>query len=103
MDKRNTRSLNAPGIFLFAPTSDPSVFIEEQREGYIRYRSLDGRRWGIEGTCDHRGDCLVGAVIDGEYVDSIERAHELALAYTGLDSPVTPEFSGCCPLKGKWL
>ena len=85
------------------PTVDPHVQIEEQRDGYVRYTSDDGRRWEVLGTCDHRGDCLIGAVIDGEVVETPERARELAVAYTGLDVPVTPKFEGCCPLRGRWL
>lgn len=85
------------------PTADPDIQIEERREGYIRYRHADGRRWEVRGTCDQRGDCLVGAVIDGETVTTLERAHELALAYVGPDAPVTPGFKGCCPLIGEWL
>lgn len=65
----------------------------------MRYRRLtDGRRWEVHGKCDKRGNCLVGAVIDGEQVTTIEHARELAAGYTGPDSPVTPEFKGCCPL-----
>lgn len=79
------------------PTSDPFVWIEEQGVGWVRYRNGAGRRWEVHGTCDRRGDCLVGAVIEGESVTTIDRARELAAAYTGLDCPVTPEFSGCCP------
>lgn len=84
-------------------TSDPHVLIEEERPDYVRYRSDDGRRWEVEGVCDHRGDCLIGAVIDGAVVDTIDRAHALAVAYVGPDVPVTPAFSGCCPLSGRWL
>jgi hypothetical protein len=84
-------------------TADPTVVIEDERPGYVRYRRDDGRRWEVRGACDRRGDCLVGAVIDGVFVPTRERAHELALAYQGLDSPVLPGFSGCCPLKGTWL
>lgn len=79
------------------PTCDPTVWIEEQRVGYIRYRNSEGRRWEVHGICDKRGDCLVGAVINSEQVQTIERAKELAIEYTGLDCPVTPEFRGCCP------
>lgn len=78
------------------PTCDSTVWIEEQRVGYVRYRSITGRRWEVHGVCDKRANCLVGAVIDGEHITTIERAKELALLYTGLDSPVTPEFTGCC-------
>lgn len=88
------------------PTSDPSVFIEEQREGYVRYQSTDGRRWEVHGTCDRRGDCLIGAVIDGygqiESHDDIEDAKRV-LGRERLDSemdvPVAPGFRACCPLR----
>ena len=84
------------------PTADPYVVIEEQREGYVRYRNLDGRRWEVHGTCDKRGNCLIGAVIDGEEVRDLDHLTEIAAKKPGridseLDVPVTPEFSGCCP------
>lgn len=64
------------------PTCDPHVFIEERREGYVRYyRTSDGRRWEVLGVCDQRGDCWQGAVGPKPT----------------LDSPVTPEFRDCCP------
>lgn len=81
------------------PTADPAVFIEEQREGYVRYRRItDGRRWIVRGTCDKRGDCLIGAVIDGKVI----RDHKHLATFHGkridseLDVPVTPEFDTCC-------
>lgn len=74
------------------PTADPHVLIEEQRVGYVRYRADDGRRWEIRGVCDYRGDCLVGAV-EPLLGPRTER----------LDVPVTPAFTGCCPLEGRWL
>jgi hypothetical protein len=74
------------------PTADPTVWIEEERVGYVRYRADDGRRWEIEGICDYRGDCLIGAV------DPLMGPRE-----DRLDVPVTPDFSGCCPLRGRWL
>jgi hypothetical protein len=73
-------------------TVDPHVVIEDQRDGWVIYRADDGRRWRVDGTCDYRGDCLVGAV------DPILGPRE-----TRLDVPVTPEFSGCCPLVGTYL
>lgn len=73
-------------------TADPHVVIEAQHVGYVRYRRDDGRRWEVNGTCDGRGDCLVGAV-DPLMGRPDER----------LDVPVTPEFTGCCPLIGRWL
>jgi len=67
---------------MFIKTCDPMCVIEEQREGYVRYRSLEnGRRWEVIGICDQRGDCWKGAV--GQKPE--------------LDCPVTPEFKGCCP------
>ena len=47
------------------PTADPGIVIEEQREGYVRYRRDDGYRWEVHGICDQRGDCLIGAKIEG--------------------------------------
>lgn len=89
-------------------TADPVVYIEEARPGYTRYvRTTDGRRWEVHGTCDRRGDCLVGAVLQGplgELVQVADKAHlhRLALAWgrarvdSVLDVPVTPEFRTCC-------
>ena len=79
-------------------TAEAGVLIEERRSGYVRYAGY-GRRWEVYGICDHRGDCIVGAVIDGEFVSTLERAHELAVAYDGPDVPVGPGFEGCCPLR----
>lgn len=87
-------------------TSDPHVWIEERSEGYVRYRCGDGRRWEVRGVCDRRGDCLIGAVIEGfgkiESHEDIERAKkELGRGRidSELDVPVGPGFKGCCPLK----
>jgi hypothetical protein len=83
-----------------APT--PHVWIEEARPGYTRYRrTTDGRRWEVHGTCDRRGDCLVGAVIGGVQVRDHAHLAQLARAAPGrvdseLDVPVTPEFRACC-------
>lgn len=87
----------------FLPTADPAVVIEEQRPGYVRYRREDGRRWEVHGYCDRRGDCLIGAVIEGygqiESHADIERAKK-KLGRDRIDSemdvPVTPEFVICC-------
>ena len=71
------------------PTADPAVLIEEERPGYIRYRRDDGVRWEVRGTCDYRGDCLLGAV------DPL-----LGPRGSRLDVPVGPNYRGeCCPLK----
>lgn len=90
------------------PTADPTVYIEEQRPGYVRYVNDEGRRWEVVGTCDQRGDCLVGAVIDG--VEIRDKAHlaniaarKLGRVDSELDVPVLPGFTGCCPLVGRWL
>lgn len=93
------------------PTADPYVFIEEQRPvdapagkaEYIRYRRVsDGRRWEVHGTCDRRGDCLVGVVIEGEIVASKAHLGRLRKRLgreridSEMDVPVTPEFLSCC-------
>jgi len=78
-------------------TLDPYVWIEEQREGYIRYRRDDGARWEVHGVCDHRRDCMVGAIVDGVLIETVEQAR--ALPRPELDCPVGPGFSGCCPLQ----
>jgi hypothetical protein len=81
------------------PTAEPGVLIEERAPGYVRYiREVTGERWEVHGVCDHRGDCLLGAVIDGELVTTKRRAKELAESYAGPDVPVTEGFEGCCPL-----
>lgn len=82
------------------PTSDPGILIEERREGYVRYRNVEsGRRWEVHGECVGLGHCIVGAVVDGEEVRTLERARELWAQGFPLDSPVTPEFSGCCEFR----
>jgi hypothetical protein len=88
-------------------TSDPHVFIEEKREGYVRYRQVvDGeviRRWEVHGTCDRRGDCLIGAYIEGyghiishRDLDDAKRVLGRERIDSELDVPVTPEFRTCC-------
>lgn len=38
-------------------TCDRYILIEEQRDGYVRYRNvITGRRWEVLGTCAYRGD-----------------------------------------------
>lgn len=84
------------------PTSDPTVFIEEQQPGYVRYRRTDGRRWIVRGECDRRGDCLIGAVIEGIEIKDHEHLAQLVKEFgrdridSELDVPVTPEFQTCC-------
>jgi hypothetical protein len=84
------------------PTADPHVAIEEQREGYVRYRNADGRRWEVHGTCDRRGDCLIGTTLEGELVRDHEHLRALARKHgrerldSDMDVPVTPEFDTCC-------
>lgn len=82
-------------------TADPHVFIEARGEGWIRYRNVEGRRWEVHGTCDRRGDCLIGSVIDGETIRDHEHLTAIAARKPGridseLDVPVTPEFITCC-------
>jgi hypothetical protein len=92
------------------PTAEEGLFIEEQRLGYVRYvRPATGERWEIEGTCDRRGLCMVGAVIDGVQVRDLDHLAQMVLDKgterldSELDVAVTPEFTGCCPLRGRWL
>ena len=78
-------------------TLDPYVWIEEQRDGYIRYQAEDGRRWEVHGVCDHNRACMVGAVVDGVLIETAEQAR--VLLAPELDCPVAAGFSGCCPLE----
>lgn len=78
-------------------TCDPDILIEEQRLAYIRYRHADGRRWAVHGVCDHRRVCVVGAVVDGVLIETVEQARSLPTPE--LDCPVGPGFKGCCPLR----
>lgn len=84
-------------------TSDPRVRIEERRDGYVRYLRDDGVRWEVYGVCDRRGDCLVGAVIDGRELTRADVDALTGRPDSQLDVPVTPAFGGCCPLVGRWL
>lgn len=87
------------------PTADPNTWIEEQRPGYVRYVNSDGRRWEVYGECDRRGDCLIGAEIDGEcvrdhaHIEELKRRLGKERIDSELDVPVTPEFTGCCPFR----
>jgi hypothetical protein len=91
------------------PTADPTVRIEHQEPGYVRYRANDGRRWEVRGTCDRRGFCLIGAVIQtpgGPFtVESLDDLEFLKVELgreridSELDVPVGPGFEGCCPLE----
>ncbi len=78
-------------------TLDPHILIEEQRTGYVRYRGDDGRRWEVHGVCDGNRACMVGAVVGGMLVETIEQAQ--ALSAPVLDCPVGPGFEGCCDLQ----
>lgn len=78
-------------------TSDSHVRIEEQQTGYVRYRSDNGRRWEVMGECDGNRACMVGAVVDGVLIETVEQAR--ALPTPELDCPVGPGFHGCCDLK----
>lgn len=83
-------------------TADPYVAIEEQRPGYVRYRNIDGRRWEVHGTCDYRGDCLIGTFVEGElikdhaHLEKIKKRVGKDRLQSKIDVPVTPEFDTCC-------
>lgn len=87
-------------------TYDPTVFIEEKREGYVRYRNLEGRRWEVWGSCDYRGDCLIGSVIDGEtvrdhaHLEEIKRRLGVERLVSEMDVPVSEDFNSCCASDG---
>lgn len=90
------------------PTADPYVFIEEQRPGYVVYRNTTtGRRWAVHGTCDRRGDCLIGAIVENEHgepekirdynhIAELRRRKGSSRIDSEFDVPVTPEFDICC-------
>lgn len=66
------------------PTCADGVFIEEQRDGYIRYINEKGNRWEVHGICTDIGNCYEGAVNPKPE----------------LDCPVNIFFKdNCCPLK----
>ena len=92
-------------------TCDPTTFIFDQGEGWKIYVEVDGdsivRKWKVTGTCDRRGDCWVGGIMntpDGPVlVESIEHYQELraqigdAWIDAQPDVPIAPGFDGCCP------
>ncbi len=78
-------------------TLDPDIVIEEQHDGYVRYRNTNGQRWEVHGDCDDNRACMVGAVVGGVLIETVEQAQ--ALPTPGLDCPVGPGFTGCCPLE----
>lgn len=92
-----------------APTADDTVRIEDAEIGYVRYQSIDGRRWEVRGICDRRGHCLVGAVIQTPsglvQIESLEHLEALKAELgaeridSEMDVPVGPGFEGCCPLE----
>ena len=86
-------------------TQDPDVVIEERRQGYIRYRSLStGRRWEVIGECVGLAHCIVGAIVDGKEIETLEEARKIWREYDfPLDSPITPEFTGCCEFEFREL
>jgi hypothetical protein len=91
------------------PTADPNCVIEEQREGYVRYRALSsGRRWEVHGVCDQRGDCLIGANVwtpdgtveirDHAHIQEIKERYGMSRLGPDLDVPMNPSAEGCCPM-----
>lgn len=79
-------------------TMDPDVLIEKESPGYVLYHNIrSGKRWEVHGICDGRRDCMVGAVVDGVLIETVEQAR--ALPTPKLDCPVAPGFTGCCPLR----
>lgn len=82
------------------PTSDPYVFIEEERKGYVRYQNTEtGRRWEVYGECIGVAKCIVGATVDGKEIKTLKEAKEIWKNRKELfpaDNPITPEFRDCC-------
>jgi len=63
-------------------TEDVYVYIEEKRDGYVRYVNTNGKRWEVIGTCIGIGTCYEGAVSP----------------QPTLDCPITDSFPNtCCP------
>jgi len=91
------------------PTADKTVWIEEQKPGYVRYVADDGRRWEVHGTCDRRGNCLIGANIktpsglvtvrNKTHLRQLRRELGKKRIDSELDVPVAPGFSDCCDLR----
>ena len=101
------------GAGLVIPTADPGIQIEEQRPGYVRYRRDDGYRWEVHGICDKRGDCLIGAKVEGyegtgengsigSQTDLKKAQRELGKERVDseFDVPVLPHFVQCCASDG---
>ena len=92
-----------------AATADPYIFIEEQSAGYVRYwRSTDDRRWIVNGTCIQLGNCIIGSEIkdpptepviiqDHDHIEALKLDLGVSRLGSQMDTPVTPEFTGCCP------
>jgi hypothetical protein len=77
-------------------TIDPAVVIEGAGKTsgvqWVIYRNiLNGRRWKVEGDCDQRGNCWVGAINAPKGPGGRPK--------TTIDIVITPEFAldGCCP------
>jgi len=92
------------------PTADPDVLLVSSKKDYWLYERIStGARWEVKGTCDRRGDCIVGAVIqtiDGpiqitskDHILQLRQQYGLAAITSQLDTPVIKGFEGvCCPL-----
>ncbi len=85
-------------------TFDPEVVIESREGESIVYLNItNGKKWKVTGVCDRRGHCMVGAVIDGILVESVEHLNQLCedkgkeRLDSELDVPVGINFRNCCP------
>jgi hypothetical protein len=92
---------------LSVETQDPYVVIEDQHPGYVLYRNIEtGRRWEVYGECVGVAECIVGAVVDDNQVETLDEAKKIWENRKDLfpvDNPITPEFQGCCPFTFKEL
>lgn len=73
-------------MFLF--TCDQTVIIVHKEEHFIIYYQIPTEKsWLIYGDCTDKGYCYEG----------------VSSPKPELDCPVTPEFEGCCDLRGEYL
>lgn len=91
------------------PTVDPSTVIEARGSGWVLYRTDQGERWVIRGTCVACGSCEVGAatpslVWTGRPVGQPGACVDKTYGFR-LDVPVRPEISELagCTLSGEYL
>lgn len=92
------------------PTCDPNCWIIEKTEEKVVYKTAEGEKWEIYGTCNQCGECEVGS--QNEYIKwtgiSVGQPNACydVRGKDRPDSPVRPEISinhSNCSLSGKYL